>query len=298
MLLLLQLDLGGRADLDDRDATGQLGEALLELLFVVVRGGVLDLRLDLGHSGLDLVRLAGSVDDRRVVLGGNDATRRPEVLRRDRVELAADLLADDRAAGQDGDVAEHLLAAVAEARGLDRQHLDRAAELVDDQRRKGLTVDVLGDDHHRLALRDRHLERGKHVLDARDLLVGDQDEWVLKDRFHAIGVGHEIGREIASVELHPLCVLGLEAQALALLDGDDAVLADLVHHLGDDLANFGISGADRRHGRDLLAVVDGTGLLSELSDDRLDTLLDAALDAHRVGPGADVLETFGDDRLA
>ncbi len=32
VLLLLELDLGGRADLDDGDATGQLGEALLELL--------------------------------------------------------------------------------------------------------------------------------------------------------------------------------------------------------------------------------------------------------------------------
>jgi hypothetical protein len=42
-LLLLHLDLGGRADLDDADAAGQLGEALLELLAVVVRGGVLDL---------------------------------------------------------------------------------------------------------------------------------------------------------------------------------------------------------------------------------------------------------------
>ena len=51
VLLLLELDLGGRADLDDGDAAGQLGEALLELLAVVVRGGVLDLRLDLASCG-------------------------------------------------------------------------------------------------------------------------------------------------------------------------------------------------------------------------------------------------------
>ena len=50
VLLLLELDLGGGADLDDGDATGQLGEALLELLAVVVGGGVLDLGLDLGHA--------------------------------------------------------------------------------------------------------------------------------------------------------------------------------------------------------------------------------------------------------
>ena len=36
VLALLELDLGGRADLDDRDAAGQLGQALLQLLAVVV----------------------------------------------------------------------------------------------------------------------------------------------------------------------------------------------------------------------------------------------------------------------
>src|SRR4029079_2809648 len=92
VLLLLELDLGGRADLDDGDAAGQLGEALLELLAVVVRGGLLDLRLDLRHARLDLLRRTLAIDDRRVVLGGDHAARLAEVLERDRVELPADLL--------------------------------------------------------------------------------------------------------------------------------------------------------------------------------------------------------------
>ena len=53
-----------------------------------------------------------------VVLSLFETTRRarPRSVELHRVELAAQLLADDRAAGQDGDVAQHLLAAVAEAR--------------------------------------------------------------------------------------------------------------------------------------------------------------------------------------
>ena len=43
-LLLLHLGLGGRTDLDDGDAADELGQPLLQLLAVVVRGGVLDLR--------------------------------------------------------------------------------------------------------------------------------------------------------------------------------------------------------------------------------------------------------------
>src|SRR5690606_30046908 len=54
VLLLLELDLGGRADPDDAHATGQLGEALLELLAVPVGVGALQLGLDLRDPALDL----------------------------------------------------------------------------------------------------------------------------------------------------------------------------------------------------------------------------------------------------
>ena len=53
VLLLFELDLGAGADLDDGHAAGQLGQALLELLAVVVAGGLLDLRLDLIDAALD-----------------------------------------------------------------------------------------------------------------------------------------------------------------------------------------------------------------------------------------------------
>ena len=49
------------------------------------------------------------------------------------------------AAGQDADVFEHGLAAVAVAGGLHGADLQRAAEPVDHQRGQGLAVDVLGD---------------------------------------------------------------------------------------------------------------------------------------------------------
>src|SRR5206468_8175271 len=60
VLLLLHLGLGRSADLDDRDAARQLGEALLELLAVEVGVGVLDLGLELLDPSLDGVGLAGA----------------------------------------------------------------------------------------------------------------------------------------------------------------------------------------------------------------------------------------------
>ena len=52
VLALLHLDLGGAADADHRDAAGELGQPLLQLLAVVVGGGLLDLRADLADAGL------------------------------------------------------------------------------------------------------------------------------------------------------------------------------------------------------------------------------------------------------
>ena len=51
ILALLHLDLGRAADADHRDAARELGEPLLQLLAVVVGGGLLDLRLDLARCG-------------------------------------------------------------------------------------------------------------------------------------------------------------------------------------------------------------------------------------------------------
>ena len=51
MLFLLELRFGGRADLDDGDAAGELCEALLELLAIEVRVGLFDLLLESSRCG-------------------------------------------------------------------------------------------------------------------------------------------------------------------------------------------------------------------------------------------------------
>src|SRR6185312_3221754 len=69
VLALLELDLGGRADLDDRNTAGQLGQALLQLLAVVVGVALVDLGTDLVDPAGDLVGVTGALDDGRLVLG-------------------------------------------------------------------------------------------------------------------------------------------------------------------------------------------------------------------------------------
>ena len=115
VLLLLQLDLGSGAHLDDGDTAGELGQAFLELLAVEVGSGLIDLCLDLVDAARDVVFAAGAVYERGLFLGSDDSAGASQIFNGDRVELASHFLADDLAAGEDGHVLEHCLAAVAEA---------------------------------------------------------------------------------------------------------------------------------------------------------------------------------------
>src|SRR5215211_975480 len=296
VLLLLHLGLGSRADLHDGDAAGELGEALLELLAVEVRVGVLDLGLDLVDAALDGLRVTGAVDERGVVLRHDDAAGAAELRELRVLELEAHLLGDDLAAGEDRDVLEHALAAVAEARGLHGDAREGAAQLVHDERREGLALDVLGDDQQRAAGLDDLLEHGQQVADRADLLVGDEDVGILEHRLHALLVGDHVRRDVALVELHALGELEVHAERLAFLDVHDAVLADLLDRVGDHVADLVVAGRDRRHTGDLILAGDLLRLRLDLVDDLVDGGLDAALEAERVRAGGDVLEALREIR--
>ena len=125
-----------------RRPTGQA----LQLLAVVVRSRLLDLRPDLLDAPFDVRLLAGAVDDGRIVLVDDRALAAPEVLQGDVLELEPELLGDHAAAGENRDGLEHGLAAVAEARRLHRRGVQRAADLVDHQSRQRLALDILGDE--------------------------------------------------------------------------------------------------------------------------------------------------------
>ena len=216
----------------------------------------------------------------------------------DVLQVDAQGLEDRLAAGQDGDVFEHGLAAVAVAGGLHRGATEGAAELVDDQGGQRLALDVLGDDQQRLAGLGDLLQDRDEVLDRRDLLLVDQDVGVLQDGLHRRRVGDEVGAEVAAVELHPLDPLDLGLEGLALLDRDHAVLADLLGGLGDHLADLGVE--VRGDGGDLLGLLlvgDLGAQVLSCGDDVGDRLVHPALHQHRVDAGDDGAEALVVDGL-
>ncbi len=201
------------------------------------------------------------------------------------------------------DVLEHRLATISVARGLDGTDLEDAAELVDDERRERLAGHVLGDDEQRLLGRHDLLEEGDELGDAVDLVLMDEDEGLLQHDLHRVGVGDEVGGEVAAVELHAFDDVDLGLPALALLDRDHAFLADLLEGLGHDLPDGRIVVSGDRGDRGDAAgdLIDGTGGGGDLLDDRGDAALEAADEGVRLDARGDLLQAgledrFGEDR--
>ena len=146
--------------------------------------------------------------------------------------------------GQDGDVLQHGLAAIAEARRLDGRDLKAAAQLVDDERGQRLALDILGHDDERLAGLHHRLENRQHRLQRRQLLLVDEDVGVLELGDHLLRVGDEVRGQVAAIELHALDDVELGLGGLRLLDRDHALVADLLHGLGDHVADGSVSPFD------------------------------------------------------
>jgi hypothetical protein len=297
ILLLANLNLGSTANLDDGDTTGELSKTLLELLLLVLRGG------GISHDTTDLLAALGNgvlgalaVEDNGVLLGDGDGTSGAEHVSRGLLELDVEVVAEDGTVGQDSKVAENRLTVVTEAGGLDGSNLELATELVENADSQRLTVDILGNDDKGTAELLGGLESGNDVLNGRDLLLREEDERLLELDLLGLGVGDEVGGDEAAVELHALGDLKLVLGGLALLNGDDTLLSDLLHGVRQKLANVCVAvGRDGGDLGDLVAGCDIPLVRPEVLDDGLNGGLGSAPQVHGVAAGGYVLDGLGEN---
>ena len=241
--------------------------------------------------------LPRAVDDRRVFLLDAHPLGLAEHLKGHVLELDAEVLGDHGAGGEDRDVFEHRLAAISEAGRLDGRDLEAAAQLVDDKRRQRFSLYVFGDNEQRLASLDDGLEDGEHRLKRGKLLLMDEDVGVLKLGHHLLSIGDEIGRQVAAIELHPFHDFELGIGGLGLLDRDHALVADLLHRVGDHLADLLVAvGRDRGDLGDLFGGLHLPRAAFDVFDDGRRCDIDAALQIHRIHPGGYEFEALLHDR--
>ena len=293
VLAFLHGRLCGSPDVDLGHAAGELGQSLLQLLDVVLALGDLDLLPDLLGPTVDRRLVAGALDHRGVLGVDDDLADGAQLVNGDVFELDAKVLEDGLPAGQHGDVFHLGLAAVAVAGGLDGGDLEDAAELVDDQCRQRLAIDVLGNDQQRLSRFGDRFQQRHQVLGIADLLFPDQNPAVLQFADLRVLVGDEVRREIPAFELHALDQVDLGVDLPAFLDGDHAIVADFQQSIGQDRTDLGIVvSSDRGHGGDRLLVIGfhRSGHLAELLEANGDCLVDTARHRHGVGTGGNVLQ--------
>ena len=147
--LLFHFDFSCSTNLDDSNTTGELGNALLQLFFVVVRRRILNLAANLLNAAMNIFTLASTIDDRGVFLGDLDLLGLTKIIQRSLLERQTNFFGDDLATGQDCDVLQHSLATVTEARCLNSCNLDDATNVINDQRRQRFTFNVFSDDDER-----------------------------------------------------------------------------------------------------------------------------------------------------
>lgn len=297
VLLLANLDLGGTANLDNRNTAGELGKTLLELLLLVVRGR------RVGHDTADLLATLGdrvlaafSVEDDGVLLGDGDRASGAKHVGAQFLQLELELVAENGAVGEDTQITQDALAVVTEPRGLDGGDLKLAAELVQNADGESLALDILSNDDQGAAESGGGLEGGDDILNGRDLFLGQQDQGPLELDLLGLGVGDEVRRGEPTVEAHALGNFQLILQGLALLDSDHALLAHLLHGGGDELADMGVTvGGDGSNLGNLLTSGDVTLALLQIFDRRLDRRLNTAAQVHGVASSSDVLDRLGED---
>ncbi len=296
MLELLLLRLGSGSNLDDGYAADELGQTFLELLLVILRGGLFELCLDLGSALPDGFRISCALDDGGLFLGHADLLGTSKHGEISVFKLDADILGNDLTTGHSGDILEHGLPSLAESRGLYGHRLHGSTELVDHEGCEGLSLDILGDDEQRFARLHHLLQERDHVLDVADLAVVNENVGVVKACFHPLWIGHHVGAHIALVELESFDHLKGSPNGLAVLHGNYTVFANFLHSFGDEFSDGLVVGGNSRYLGDLLPLLDGDGKLLEFIHDEVDGLLYAVAHEHAVCSCGYVLHALEDDR--
>ena len=209
----------------------------------------------------------------------------------------AEVLVDDMSARNGSNVLEDALTTVTEARSLDGAAVEGATQLVQQDGSQRFAVNVLSDDEQRAAGLHDGLQQRNHFLDGADLHVRQQDVRIVQDALHALHVRRHVGGDVATVVLHALDDVDVQAEGLGLLDGDSAVLADSVHGLGNLAANLGGASGDGADVGNLVLVGNRGSVSLDSVDHSVDCLLDAATDAQRVSASSHVAQALGNDSV-
>jgi hypothetical protein len=145
---------------------------------------------------------------------------------------------------------------------------------------------------------DHFFQKRQEIGQNADLAVEEQHQAILKFGLHLVLVGDEVGRLVAPVELHAFDHIQHRLGRFRLLHRDHAVVADLLHRLGHEIADRGIVvRRDRRHLRLFAAGLDRARQVFQRGDGGQRAAIQTPLDVDGACPRNHVAHAVRKDRL-
>jgi len=241
VLELSDFDFGRSTDLNDGNSTGESTNTLLELLSVVVTGGLLHLVSESLNTLGDFSRFSSSSHDNDIVLRDDDLLGRSHDGNIGIGEALSEVLRDELGTSGDSDILHGVTSVVTESRGLDAANLESTTELVDNEGGESLRLNILSNDEEGLLGLHAALEEGEELLDGADLLVKEEKGSILEDTLLGLGVSDEVGGNESTVPLESLNVLNFSLKRFAFRDGDGSVSSESLENAGNESSNDGIT---------------------------------------------------------
>ena len=280
-------------------AACELSKTLLKFLFVVGRFGSGNLRFDLCDALIDSLFVACAIDDGGVVFVDGNALGSTQHVDGCTLQFDTLLFADNGATGEDSDVFEHLFTTVAEARCFNSADFELRTQTVDNQRGECFAIYILGDDEQGTTALYGGLQDGEQLFEVADFLVVDKDVWFVHLYLHGLGVGNEVGADIAAIELHTLYHVNGGVHALCLTDGDNTIFAYFAHGVSNKFAYLCVVvSRDSGYLLDFVEVVTYyLALLFDACHNGSNGFVHTALQVHGVSAGGNILDAYANDGL-
>ncbi len=202
------------------------------------------------------------------------------------------------AAGQGSDILQHSFLAVAKARSLNSHAGECATQFVNNQSSSGFALNVVSDNQQLTASLHNFFQNRQQFLHGSNFLLNQQNEWVVQNSFHFIGISYHVGADIAAVKLHAFNHIAGGFKGLAVFNGDNAVFANFFHGLGNQFADFRVIGGNRSNLSNSLFAFNLTRILFDVFHSSVNRFVNAAFQDNRVGAGGNILNALVNDSLS
>mmetsp|Transcript_5791 Transcript_5791/g.9138 ORF Transcript_5791/g.9138 Transcript_5791/m.9138 type:complete len:201 (-) Transcript_5791:562-1164(-) len=189
-------------------------------------------------SFLNCRRFTSTAQDDSVVFVNFGLLASSQMLWRHVFQLHSSVFRNDRSSSQERQILHSRLTVVAKSRSLDSTNLDACTKFVNNQGCQGFAFYVFRDDQQRCLALDDGLQNWKQLLHAAHLLLDQQDVRVIQDALLGLGIGDKVRTNVPTFKLHTFDNFQFVLQGLAVLNGDDTLLADPLHGIRDEVTNL------------------------------------------------------------